>query len=57
MAKKRFSSEQVVVKLRQVEVLTGAGKALPLACKETGITGVTYYRWRKEYGVLTPALN
>jgi Transposase len=52
MAKKRFSPEQVVAKLRQIEVLTAGGKALPLACKEAGITDVTYYRWRKEYGGL-----
>ena len=52
MAKKRFSPEQVVAKLRQIEVLTAAGKALPLACKEAGITDVTYYRWPKEYGGL-----
>lgn len=43
MAKKRFSPEQVVAKLRQIEVLTAGGKALPLACKEAGITDVTYY--------------
>ncbi len=41
-----------MAKLRQIEVLTAAGKALPLACKEAGITDVTYYRWRKEYGGL-----
>src|SRR3972149_6650659 len=52
MAKKRFSPEQVVAKLRQIEVLTAGGKALPLACKEAGITDTTYYRWRKEYGGL-----
>ena len=52
MAKKRFSPEQVVGKLRQIEVLTAGGMALALACKEAGITGVTYYRWRKEYGGL-----
>ena len=52
MAKKRFSAEQVVAKLRQIEVLTAGGKTLPLACKEAGITDVTYYRWRKEYGGL-----
>ena len=52
MAKKRFSPERVVAKLRQIEVLTAAGKALPLACKEAGITDLTYDRWRKEYGVL-----
>ena len=48
MPKKRFSPEQVVAKLRQIEVLTAGGMALALACKEAGITGVTYYRWRKE---------
>ncbi|MBM3353427.1 MAG: hypothetical protein FJY51_09210 [Betaproteobacteria bacterium] len=48
MAKKRFGPEQVVAKLRQIEVLTAAGKAL--ASKEAGITAVTYYRWRTEYG-------
>ena len=51
MAKKRFSQEQVVAKLRQIEVFTAGGKALPLACKDAGITDVPYYRWRKEYGV------
>ena len=41
-----------MAKLRQIEVLTAAGKALALACKEAGITDVTYYRWRREYGGL-----
>ena len=41
MAKKRFSPEQVVAKLRQIEVLTAGGKALPLACKEAGNVRVT----------------
>ena len=50
MAKKRFGPEQVVAKLRQIEVLLGEGKLLALACKEAGITVVTYYRWRREYG-------
>lgn len=52
MAKKRFSPEQIVAQLRQIEVLTAGGKALPQACKESGITDVTYYRWRKENGGL-----
>lgn len=52
MAKKRFSPEQVVAKLRRIEVLLGGGKSLALACKEAGITEVTYYRWRREYGGL-----
>lgn len=44
MAKKRFGPEQVVAKLRQIEVLIAGGKALLLACKEAGITDATYYR-------------
>lgn len=52
MARKKFSPEQVVAKLRQIEVLTAGGKSIPLACKEAGVTDVTYYRWRKEYGGL-----
>ena len=52
MANKKYSPEQVVVKLRQIEVLTGGGKSIPQACKEAGITDVTYYRWRREYGGL-----
>ena len=43
MAKKRFGPEQVVAKLRQIDVLTSAGKALLLACQEAGITDVSYY--------------
>jgi len=52
MAKKRFGLEQVVAKLRQIEVLQAGGKSIPQACKEAGVTDVTYYRWRKEYGGL-----
>lgn len=52
MAKKKFNPEQIVVKLRQIEVLQGQGKALAQACREAGITDVTYYRWRREYGGL-----
>ena len=52
MAKKSFSPEHIVAKSRQMEVLTAGGKTLPLACKEAGITDLTYYRWRREYGGL-----
>jgi putative transposase len=52
MAKKRFSPEQVVTKLRQIKVLVGGGESICRACKEIGITDVTYYRWRREYGSL-----
>jgi 5'-3' exonuclease len=50
MARKRFGPEQVVAKLRQIEVLMGEGKDLQQAIR--GVTDATYYRWRKEYGGL-----
>jgi putative transposase len=52
MPKKTFTPEQIVAKLRQVEVLLSQGKTVPLACKEVGIVDQTFYRWRKEYGGL-----
>jgi putative transposase len=52
MPKKRFSAEQVVTLLRQIEVLIAQGKSAPVACREAGISQQSYYRWRKEYGGL-----
>ena len=52
MAMKRHKAEQIVAKLRQIEVLTSQGKALAAACKEAAVSEQTYYRWRKEYGGL-----
>jgi putative transposase len=52
MPKKTFTAEQVVAKLRQIEVLMGQGKTVSQAAKEAGITDQTFYRWRKEYGGL-----
>jgi putative transposase len=52
MARKRHTAEEIVAKLRQVEVLCGQGKALPDAIRSIGVTEVTYYRWRNEYGGL-----
>ena len=49
---RRPSAEQVVLKLRQIEVQTAQGKSLALACKEAEISEQSYYRWRKEYGGL-----
>ena len=48
----KTSAEQVVLKLRQIEVQTGQGKSLALACKEAEISEQSYYRWRREYGGL-----
>jgi putative transposase len=52
MLKKRFSAEQIVTLLRQIEVLMAQGKAAPEACREAGISQQSFYRWRKEYGGL-----
>jgi len=52
MARKTFSPEQIVAKLREVEVLMAHGKTVALACKEAGISDQSYFRWRKEYGGL-----
>src|SRR5580704_5050180 len=52
MPKRTFTPEQIVAKLRQIEVLPSQGKTVPLACKEAGIVDQTYYRWRKEFGGL-----
>ena len=52
MPKKTFTAEQIVAKLRQIEVLMGQGKTVSQAAQEAGITDQTFYRWRKEYGGL-----
>ena len=52
MARKRLAAEQIVTKLRQIEVLQGQGKTIGVACKEAGTKEQSYYRWRKEYGGL-----
>ena len=52
MAKKRFSPEQLVTMLRQIEVATAQGKSISIACREAGISDQSYFRWRKEYGGL-----
>src|SRR4029078_4524566 len=49
---RRLGAEQIVTKLRQIEVLQGQGKNIAAACKEIGTTEQTFYRWRKEDGGL-----
>ncbi|GJD86399.1 IS3 family transposase ISMdi3 [Methylobacterium haplocladii] len=48
----KTGAEQVVLKLRQIEVQTAQGKSLAIACREAEISEQNYYRWRKEYGGL-----
>jgi transposase len=50
MGIKRHKPEEIVSKLRQVEVLVGQGMARIDAIREVSITEQTYYRWRKRYG-------
>jgi putative transposase len=52
MAGKRSTPEQIIAKLRQVEVLTGQSKPVAEAVRAIGVTEPTYYRWRSEYGGL-----
>ena len=52
MSKKRHKPEEIVAKLRQVEVLTAQGRPVVEAIRSIGVTEVTYYRWRSEYGGL-----
>ena len=50
MRGKREKADDIVMKLRQVEVLQGQGKSVSDAVRHIGVTIQTYYRWRREYG-------
>ena len=52
MGKKRHTAEEIVSKLRQVDVLTAQGRTVAEAIRQIGVSEVTYYRWRSEYGGL-----
>ena len=52
MPRKRHSAEEIVTKLRQVDVLSSQGRSVAEAIRSIGVTEVTYYRWRSEYGGL-----
>ena len=52
MARKHHKPEEVVAKLRQVDVLVSQGQAIADAIRAIGVSEVTYYRWRQEYGGL-----
>lgn len=53
MSQKRYRPEEIVAKLREADVLIGQGRTVVEAAKVLGVTDVTYYRWRQEYGGLT----
>lgn len=50
MAKKGYTAEQIINKLREVEVWTAKGETMDSAIRKLGVTRNTFYRWRKEYG-------
>ena len=50
MAKKRYRPEQIITKLREVEILLSQGKTQEEAVRAIGVTSNTFYRWRKAYG-------
>ena len=52
MARRRYTAEQIIQKLREVEVALSKGQSAGQACRKIGVTEQTYYRWRKEYGGL-----
>ena len=52
MPRKRHKPEEIVAKLRQVDVLVSQGRSVADAIRSIGVTEVTYYRWRQELGGL-----
>ena len=50
MGKKNYTVEQIIVKLREIEVLCSQGKTIGEAVRQADISEQTYYRWRKTYG-------
>ena len=52
MPRKRHKPEEIVAKLRQVDVLVSQGQSFADAVRAVGVTEVTCYRWRQEFGGL-----
>ena len=52
MPQKRYRPEEIIAKLREAEVLIGQDKKVHEVTKTIGVSEVSYYRWRKEYGGL-----
>ena len=50
MAKKRYRPEDIITKLREADILISQGKTIAETIRMLGVSDVTYYRWRKEYG-------
>jgi putative transposase len=52
MPGKRYSTEQIIAKLREAEKLQAQGATIPAVCKRLGVSDQTFYRWRSKYGAL-----
>ena len=52
MVKRKHSIEQIIGKLREIEVELAQGRSVAKVCRSLGVPEQTYYRWRKEYGGL-----
>ena len=52
MPRKHHKPEEIVAKLRQVDVLVSQGQTIADAIRQIGVSEVTYYRWRQEFGGL-----
>jgi putative transposase len=52
MPRKQYKPEEIVAKLRQVDVLSSQGQSVAEAIRSIGVSEVTYYRWRQEFGGL-----
>jgi len=50
MGRKRFRPEEIITKLREADILISQGRTVVEAIKALGVSEVTYYRWRQEYG-------
>jgi len=50
MSRKKFTVEQIIIHLREVEVMCSQGKTIGEAVRQIGVTEQAYYRWRKQYG-------
>jgi len=52
MPRKRYKPEEIVAKLRQVDVLVSQGQSMADSIRQIGVSEVTFYRWRQEFGGL-----
>ena len=55
MPRERLRPEEIIAKLREADVLLGQGKRVAEVVKALGVSEVTYYRWRQEYGGMSVA--